>query len=63
VRYQGNLGVSLTLPTGDTDENGYPVRDRVVAIKTAGGRKLDISEAFVNLIVYEDIDARPPFEN
>jgi len=61
--YQGNYGVSLTLQTGEKDpETGYPVRDRVVAIKTESGRKLDISEVFCNLIVYEDMEARPPYD-
>lgn len=61
-RFKGNYGVSLTLPTGETDENGHPVRDRIVAVKTASGRKLDISEAFVNLIVYEEMEARDPYD-
>ena len=61
-KFKGNYGVGLTLPTGETGEDGYPVRDRIIAVKTASGRKLDISEAFVNLIVYEEMEARDPYD-
>jgi hypothetical protein len=61
-KFQGNYGVSLTLPTGETGEDGYPVRDKIVAVKTASGRKLSIEEAFVNLIVYEAMEERAPYD-
>jgi len=61
--WQGNYGVSLTLRTGEEDENGYPVREKVVAIKTESGRALDISEAFINFNCYSDMDAKPPRED
>jgi hypothetical protein len=60
--YPGNLGVSLTLPSGETGENGYPVRERLQAVKS-NTHKVDISECFINAIVYEAIDARPPYED
>lgn len=61
-RFKGNYGVSLTLPTGETGEDGFPVRDKIIAVKTASGRKVNISEAFVNLIVYEELEARDPYD-
>jgi hypothetical protein len=61
--WEGNYGVSLTLRTGEEDENGYPVRERVVAIKTESGRAMDISEAFINFTAFEEMDARPPRED
>lgn len=60
--YQGNMGVSLTLPTGETGENGYPVRERLQAVKS-NTHKIDISECFINAIVYEAIEARPPYKD
>lgn len=67
-KFEGNYGVALTLPLLDeagnpvleTGKNGneYPARDKIIAVKTESGRKLNISEAFVNLIVYEALAAR-----
>lgn len=59
----GNYGVSLTLRTGEEDDNGYPVREKVVAIKTESGRALDISEAFINFTCYDAMEAKPPRED
>jgi hypothetical protein len=61
--WEGNYGVSLTLRTGEDNEEGYPIRERVVAIKTEGGRTLDISEAFINFSAFEAMAARPPRED
>ena len=58
-RYEGNFNVALSLPTGEEDANGYPVRDRIVAVKTESGKKVSIAEAFVNLHVYEALEAKP----
>ncbi len=67
-KFQGNYGVALTLPLKDKDGNtvmndeGYPERDKIIAVKCASGRKLLIGDAFVNLIVYEALEARPPYD-
>ena len=60
--WEGNYGVSWTLKTGEDDENGFPIRERITAIKTESGRTLDISEAFVNFSCYDPMAARPPRE-
>lgn len=58
--WPGNYGVSLSLNTGKDNEAGYPEREKIVAIKTESGRALDISEAFVNMVVFEEMESKPP---
>lgn len=60
--FQGNLGVSLALPTGETNEKGYPERSQIAAVRTVDGKKLDLTNFWINLQVFEDIDAMPPRE-
>ena len=65
-KWDGNYGCSLSLNTGETDEKGYPKRVPIVALKTAPypgnpeGRKLDISEAFINFVAFEEMTVKPP---
>ena len=61
--WPGNYGVSLSLNTGKDDANGYPIREKVVAIKTESGRALDVSEAFVNFVQFEEMEPKPPREH
>jgi hypothetical protein len=69
TQWDGNYGCSLTLPTGEEDENGYPVRAKVVALKTAPcpghpeGIKMEVDEAFVNYVQFEHMEPKPPREN
>lgn len=55
-RFPGSYDVSFSVPS---EKDGW---DKIVAVKTAEGRIIDITEAFVNLVVYEELEARPPFE-
>ena len=57
--YEGNYGFSLTLQTGETNENNHPVRDKIVKVRTAAGQSLDLTEYHLNLIVFEDMPHRP----
>lgn len=67
-KFQGNYGVSLTLPRKDENgnviigENGYPEREKIVAVKGEYGQKLIISDCFINFLCYEEMSARPPYD-
>lgn len=61
-QYPGSYGVSFTLPTEELNDEGYPLRERIVAVKTESGKTLDISEAFLNFTCYDAMEARPPRE-
>lgn len=58
--YQGSYTFFFEFDTDKKDENGYTVRDRVVALKTESGRKIDISEAYLNITAWEDMAGKPP---
>lgn len=59
-KFAGAFSVSLTLPTGETDANGYPVREKITDVKTESGRTVKLSDYFVNLTVFEALAAREP---
>ena len=67
--WEGNYGCALSLPTGEKDERGYDIRIPIVAIKSAPtadnpeGLKMDISDAFVNYVAFEEMAAKPPRED
>ena len=67
-KFQGNYGVSLTIPRKDENgnvvigDNGYPEREKIVAVKGEFGQKLSLRDAFINLIAYEEMTARPPYD-
>jgi hypothetical protein len=56
-RFQGSYDVSLSLPA-----DGGEGWDKIVAFKTESGKKVDVSECFVNLVVYEPLEERPPYD-
>lgn len=58
--YAGSYTYFFEFDTDAKDENGYTVRDRVVALKTASGRKIDITNGFLNITVWDEMDAKPP---
>ena len=61
--WDGTYNVRLTLPTGEVDERGFPVREKVTHVRTESGKKLDITKALgINLIVYEALSERPPYD-
>ena len=67
-KFQGNYGVSLTLPRKDENgnvvigENGYPEREKVVAVKGEFGQKVDMRDCFINFLCYEAMEERPPYD-
>lgn len=56
-KYPGSYDVSFSVAKEGGD--GW---ERITALKTESGRKLDIADAFMNLVVYEPLDARPPYD-
>lgn len=54
--FEGTYGVSLGTYDSDTRE-----RDQVAALKTDGGEVIRLGKGvFVNLYVYEELEAKPP---
>ena len=58
--YPGSYTYFFEVDTDEKDENGYVIRDRIVAIKTASGRKIDITNSYLNVTVWDDMGAKPP---
>jgi len=54
----GAYRLRLAFDTDKKDDNGYPVRDEVIALKTASGRKVDLRNAYLNVTVWETIPAK-----
>jgi len=64
--WEGNYSLILEIDTDEKTEEGYPVRAKLAAGKfvTPDGKtiKLDLTNTFINLIAWEDMDKRPPKE-
>jgi hypothetical protein len=56
-RFEGSYDVSFSVPA--SDGNGYK---KIVSITDEDGNVVDVSDCFVNLVVYEPLVARPPRE-
>lgn len=55
-KFEGTYGVSLGTYDADTKE-----RDAITALKTEGGEVIRLGKGvFVNLYVYEELEAKPP---
>lgn len=64
-KFPGSYAVALSLPHPTETSNGYPVEDDVIAIKCRSGAKYIIDKKegfFINLNVYEALEARPPYD-
>lgn len=63
---KGVFNVKLAMPhPTETNDAGYPVDDDIVAVKTRSGAKylIDAKQGFfLNLNVYEAMDARDPYD-
>jgi hypothetical protein len=61
--WEGNYSLIVEIDTDDKTEEGYPVRAKLAAGKfvTPDGTviKLDLTNTFINLIAWEDMDKRP----
>ena len=64
--FPGVYALIEEIDTDEKDDNGYPVRSRIVARKAANGEKIidspreDGARVFYNLTVWETMEAKPP---
>lgn len=65
-KYPGSYSISLEFDTDEKDEKGYTIREKVKGFVTESGRKVRLIDeagnrcAFLNVTVWEEMEAKPP---